>query len=310
MEQTIAYINHSAIDKQRWNQLILASHNSLAYAHADMLDAMSPGWDALIAGDYNAVMPLTWRSKLGIKYLCQPAFCQQLGIFSAASIHAPLVEAFVRKASLHFRLIEIWMNFGNPLLEGAKGATNFILHLLPGYESIKNGYKNDLHKNLARTEKFDLIYTSTNNVDLAIENYQMLYGANMSYRKQDYESLSFLCKKWLPLGKCFVREVHLHSKAEKSAIDSLLAIGLFLKDEHRIYNIASTTLPNGRTMEANHFLFDQLIREFAGQDVILDFEGSDLPGVARFYQKFGPQNQPFSFWKSNRLPAVMRWWKK
>jgi hypothetical protein len=63
-------------------------------------------------------------------------------------------------------------------------------------------------------------------------------------------------------------------------------------------------------MEANHFLFDQLIREFAGQDLILDFEGSDLPGVARFYQKFGPQNQPFSFWKSNRLPAVMRWWKK
>ena len=310
MEQTIIYINHSAIDKQRWNDLIAASPNGLAYAHTDMLDAMSPGWDALVAGDYIAVMPLTWRSKLGIKYLCQPAFCQQLGIFSVAPIHVPLVEAFLRKASLHFRLIEIWLNYENPQLKCVSAATNFILPLQPSYESIKAGYKNDLHKNLARTQKFALIYTSSSNVELAIETYQMLYGSNMGYRKQDYDVLATLCKKWLPSGKCFVREVHLKIKNENSALDSLLAIGLFLKDDHRIYNIASSTLANGRTMEASHFLFNQLIGEFAGQNLILDFEGSDLPGVARFYQKFGPANQPFSFWKSNRLPAVLRWWKK
>jgi len=310
MEQTINYISHHAIDKQRWNQLISDSQNSLAYADTDMLDAMSPGWDALIAGDYIAVMPLTLRSKLGIKYLCQPAFCQQLGIFSAAPISKPLVEAFLRKASLHFRLIEIGLNYANPQPESVSAATNFILPLQHSYTSLKARYKNDLHKNLARTQKFDLMYTSSTNVELGIGTYQMLYGANMGYRKQDYEALATLCKKWLPSGKCFVREVHLKNKKENSVIDSLLAIGLFLKDEYRIYNIASSTLPNGRTMEANHFLFDQLIREFTGQNLILDFEGSDLPGVARFYQKFGPVNQPFSFWKSNRLPAVLRCWKK
>ncbi|MCU0387633.1 MAG: hypothetical protein MUE71_03400 [Chitinophagaceae bacterium] len=89
-----------------------------------------------------------------------------------------------------------------------------------------------------------------------------------------------------------------------------MAIGLFLKDDRRLYNIASTTLPNGRTLEANHFLFDQLICEFSGQNILLDFEGSDLPGVARFYQKFSPENRPYFFWKSNRLPAVLRWWKR
>jgi hypothetical protein len=83
-----------------------------------------------------------------------------------------------------------------------------------------------------------------------------------------------------------------------------------LKDEKRIYNIASSTLPKGRTLEANHYLFDRLIHEFAGQNLILDFEGSDLPGVARFYEKFGSANQPYFFWKSNRLPAVLRWWKR
>jgi hypothetical protein len=57
-------------------------------------------------------------------------------------------------------------------------------------------------------------------------------------------------------------------------------------------------------------LFHQIISEFAGTPLILDFEGSDLPGVARFYQKFGAQNQPYFFFKSNRLPTGIKWLKK
>jgi hypothetical protein len=257
-------------------------------------------------GDYEAIMPLTWRKKLGIRYLCQPAFCQQLGIFSAKELSAETIEAFLRKASLSFRLIEIFINYANPLKQVQAGATNLVLSLEKSYESLKANYRRDLLKNLARTEKFSLEYFVSTDIDNAITQYQMLYGNRMNVRTADYEALAALCKKWLPEGKCFVREVRLREGQR----DELLAIGLFLKDNNRIYNIASSTLPNGRTLEANHFMFDQLIREFAGQNLLLDFEGSDLPGVARFYQKFGPVNQPYFFWKSNRLPAVMRWWKR
>jgi Acetyltransferase (GNAT) domain len=304
---TITYCKHSDIDKIRWDALIQQfAQNRLIYAHTDMLDAMSPGWDALVLGDYEAVMPLTWRKKLGIRYLCQPAFCQQLGIFSAGPIDAETIGAFLRKASVSFRLIEIYLNYANPVQGGQTGATNFVLPLGKDYQSLQANYRRDLMKNLARTGKFSLQYVVSDDIDNAIAQYRLLYGNRMNMRPQDYDALSLLCKKWQPAGKCFVREVHLHS-GDRS---ELLATGLFLKDNNRIYNIASTTLPNGRTLEANHFLFDQLIREFAGQNLLLDFEGSDLPGVARFYQKFGPENQPYFFWKSNRLPAVLRWWKR
>lgn len=271
-----------------------------------MLDAMSPGWDALVMGDYDAVMPLTWRKKIGIRYLCQPAFCQQLGVFSAKEITPDLTEAFLRKASLSFRLIEIFLNYANLQPRAENSSTNFVLNLQPGYENLRAGYGRDLLKNLSRTEKFPLQYSVSEDAENAIAQYQLLYGNRMQIRPADFESFAGLCKKWLLQGKCFVREVRLHG-AQK---DELLAIGLFLKDDRRIYNIASSTLPNGRTLEANHFLFDQLIREFAGQNLLLDFEGSDLPGVARFYQKFGPVNQPYFFCKSNRLPAVLKWWKR
>jgi hypothetical protein len=306
MDSSITYYANNAIDKQRWNSLIESAANGLAYAHTDMLDAMSPGWDAMIYRDYEAVMPLTWRKKMGIRYLCQPAFCQQLGIFSAAPIPATLAEAFLRKTVTHFRLIEIFINYANPLPIIPGPSTNFILPLQDGYEKLSASYRKDLQKNLSRAAKYPMVYKATTHIEEALTQYRNLYGKRMNMRDGDYNAFGHLCKKWIAENRCFVREVHLEEKKSTE----LMAIGIFLKDQHRIYNIASSTLPNGRTLEANHFLFDQLIREFAGQDLILDFEGSDLPGVARFYQKFNPIAQPYFFWKSNRLPAVIRWWKK
>ena len=306
MKPEIVYHTHHSIDKAKWNALISASPNGLIYAHTDFLDAMSPGWNALIAGDYAAVMPLTWRKKMGIKYLCQPAFCQQLGVFSGELIQPPLVEAFMHSAVLHFRLIEIFLNETNHTDSVRSQATNYVLSLRKPYQVLHNAYRRDLLNNLKRSEKFPLEYIASDNADHAIEQYRMMYGKRLDYRNRDFDSFRLLCQKWIHEGKCLVREVQLQDRL----ITQPLAIGLFLKDQKRLYNIASTTLPNGRTLEANHFLFDRLIREFAGQDLLLDFEGSDLPGVARFYQKFQPVNRPFFFWKNNRLPALLRMWKR
>jgi hypothetical protein len=62
---------------------IARSFNGIVYAYSWYLDIVSPGWDALVKDDYKSVMPLTWRKKYGIKYLYQPFFTQQLGVFSS-----------------------------------------------------------------------------------------------------------------------------------------------------------------------------------------------------------------------------------
>jgi hypothetical protein len=100
----------------------------------------------------------------------------------------------------------------------------------------------------------------------------------------------------------FVRQV-------KDLSGSLLNTSIFFRDERRIYNIMSVSLPAGREKRAHFFLLDQLIMEFAGQDLMLDLEGSELPGVAEFYRKFGTLNQPYSFLKYNHLPFPFRLFK-
>jgi hypothetical protein len=43
--------------------------------------------------------------------------------------------------------------------------------------------------------------------------------------------------------------------------------------------------------------------------MILDFEGSDHPGIAHFYANFGGIDQPYFFYRRNRLPWPIRWLK-
>mgnify|MGYP006875189819 CR=1 FL=1 len=94
----IAYILHKDIDKLKWDACIQKAKNSLLYVHSFYLDIVSSGWDALIAGDYEYVMPLTHRKKLGIAYLAQPAFTQQLGVFSKKKIDYKIVMDFLEAA--------------------------------------------------------------------------------------------------------------------------------------------------------------------------------------------------------------------
>jgi len=299
----IQLLKHEQIDKAKWDAAIDDSINGLIYAKSIYLDHMSAGWDALVYGDYEAVMPVTWRSKMGIRYMCQPAFSQQLGMYYRQESQADLLPDFLKKIALEFKLVEIFLNYKNAAMKDVQQATNLVLPLHAHYESIRVGYKSDLLKNLKRTEKFKLQYSAMHDASLAVKTYQEHYQQRMGAMPEDYSSFLKCIQQLMPLKRAFVRSVT-HASGE------LLAIGVFAIDNKRIYNLASTTLPNGRMMEANHFLFDELIKEFSGSGLILDFEGSDQPGIARFYQKFGSVAQPYFFWKLNRLPAILRWWKR
>jgi hypothetical protein len=79
----IQHLTHAEIDKVKWDACIDKAGNGLIYGHSVYLNKMCNGqWDALVMGNYETVMPLTRRKKWGIYYLYQPAFTQQLGIFS------------------------------------------------------------------------------------------------------------------------------------------------------------------------------------------------------------------------------------
>lgn len=292
----IRYVPRHEIDTARWDACIARAANSLLYGFHFYLDHMAAHqWDALILGDYEAVMPLTWRRKYGIKYLYQPPFMQQAGIFSAQPLPADLIEAFLQSTRNHFRFAEIFLNHANAL-PALEPHTNYILPLDAPYPQLAANYKKDLVRNLRLASRSPLIYSTEPDLGLALESYRAEYSARTPHvRSDDYAHFAALCRY------CRSRD-QLVLRAATTPGGEILSTALLLRDQNRLYLLQSTTPAAGRRQEANHYLLDQLVREWAGSGLTLDFEGSELPGVAHFYANFGAIRQPYYYYRYNHLP--------
>ena len=296
----IRFLKNNQVNKQRWDDCIDHCPNGLIYAKSIYLDCVCPGWNALVHEDYDWVMPLTSRSKFGISYLYQPPFTQQLGVFAKnESVNIPWRE-ILTITEKKFKYWQYNFNCGTPAIFDqsftVKPATNFVLLLQQGYNSIKLSYANDLLRNLDKSSRQPLYYSSNADPVLAIDMYCKLYGDRMPHVTQaDYDRFKMLISHLQNQHKIVCRQV-VNDQQE------MLAIALLLKDKNRLYNLMNSTTEAGKKIAANHFLMDSIIREFAGQNLILDFEGSDLAGVKSFYQNFGATNQPFYMVTYNHLP--------
>jgi hypothetical protein len=298
----IRYLERREIDTIKWDDCIRNAPNGLIYARSFYLDAMAENWSALVAGDYQYVMPLTWKRKFGLSYLCQPAFTAQLGIFYKNDMNSLTIENFIDHAKLHFKFCEIHLNFANIVSETQVRA-NYILDLGRSYPEIRQGYKKRLLENLQEAEIHHLQYQNATNYTETILLFKSQYGKRLPYvRNKDYRHFEILCRELIRSNMIFARQV-------KDVSGSLLNSSIFFRDERRIYNIMSVSLPAGREKRAHFFLLDHLIMEFATKNIWLDLEGSEVPGIAEFYRKFGTINQPYPFLKYNQLPLIIRFFK-
>lgn len=306
----IKYLPHNKIDKEKWDTCINLSANRLIYAEYDYLDTIADNWDALVLNDYEAVMPLCWRRKLAIKYLYQPSFFQQGGVFSKEVVSEDLVRLFLTEASKYFKFAEITLNYQNVFSPSKEKFSwslrnNYILQMKEGYEHIFRQFKPNVKHSIKKASQCGLQYQSGLDYIETINLYRKLYQHRLpEFTNSDYSQFQKLCTKYFKQNRILVRNV-----MDKEGKE-LLAATLLLKDKKRLYNIISCILPKGKELQANYFMYDRIINEFSGTEMTLDFEGSDNPNIAHFYKKFTITNQPYPFVKFNNLPAPIRMIKR
>jgi hypothetical protein len=290
----IQFVKRHKIDAARWDKCIDASANGLIYGYSRFLDRVSKNWDALIVNDYDFILPLTWNRKAWITYLYQPPLTQQLGIFSALQITEQLIDQLLKEMKLHFPFAEIFLNYKNyhPNLQPRN---NFVLNLNFSYDTIRAGFKIDLEKNLKQAAKLDLTYGVYEDINRALSFHEILYGRLTPHiRKSDYARFKNAC---LDLKES--REIELRAVTDTKK--EILSVALVFRRKNRLYLVQSTTFDRGRKMHANHYLLDRIINEFSEQNLILDFVGSDIPGIIHFYTNFGALNEPYYYYRFNNL---------
>lgn len=297
----IRFLKRKEIDSHRWNELIENSANSLPYAFTGYLDAVAENWDALVLNDYDAVMPLIWLRKLGIKCLYQPYYCQQLGVFSPQAITAGVYGEFLKEAVSRFPYININLNPAAATVATEFALTkkkNLLLNLTEPYAALQKRYNDNHRRSITKANKAGLSFLEQNELKV----FQKFYLENVNRTKENFKPQHEKIFKKLTQVLISNGQGVVYTAADNTG--NLLAAILLVSHKNRLTGIINTSSATGKKNGAMHFLFDQIIHKFSGSGITLDFEGSSIPTIARFYEGFGAEEESFFHYKNTLLQKI------
>lgn len=303
-ESPLRYIPGKELNRPLWDACIDKAGNGLIYAYSFYLDEMCRRWDGLVLGDYEAVMPLTWNKKYGIYYLYQPFLTAQLGVFGN-NITPRLLGNFLKAIPSKFKYWDFYLNRGNvyPMTGfDIYQRSNYVLPLNRPYEELSGQYRDNIRRNVRKALQAGCQVQT----DFDIENVITLAMRQMrEHTKESGENVNRFRKLY--------KYLHFRQMATTygifSAQQELLASCAFFFSDRRAYYILVGNHPNGKTMGASHALIDAFIKDHAGKDMVLDFEGSDISSLAFFYSSFGAIEEKFAGIRRNLLPFFLKWLK-
>ena len=276
----IAHLRHIDIDRSLWDSCIAQSHNQLTCAYSWFLDVVSPQWEALVTDNYEYVMPLPLKKKYKVPYLVQPVLTQQLGIFSKHKIDKSLVEDFIKE--IPYYSYELNLNEKN-FSPSATECPNFVLNLNQPYKQIVLHYSKNTIRNIDKAKKLKL---SVEQILSADEFNSFYHTVEKNYFIVANTVLNQLITKGIYENSIRLYGVY---SAEKKMIAALC----LLHSPTRLTYLLPISNAEGKASSAMFLIIDKLICENAGKDKFLDFEGSRVEGIARFYRGFGAKNQPY-----------------
>jgi hypothetical protein len=303
----IRFVKQTEINRHKWDQLIATSKTALPYAKTWYLDAVyGDRWDALIKDDYEAVMPLPVKQKYLVSYLPTPLFTQQLGIFSPSEIPAALVAEFMHQVRERVKFIDFNLNYANPvdLAEqfNSTPRTNLVLDISDDRSMISNKYSDNLKRNIRKAEENQL-YFSTCSIRSIINLFIADKASSIPNWKVEYYNVLERLYHMASL-RGYARTLGAYS-AERN----LLCGACFIEWNGRSIFLFSGNSTEGKESGAMSYLIHQYLLDAPKGTRVFDFEGSDNPGLKRFYESFGAIEQNYINLKHNSLPVYLRWLK-
>lgn len=298
----IRYLKRQDLDLTAWDDCIRSSPAGLFYARSFFLDEVTGGqWDALVMGDYEAVMPLIWNKKYGFTYLYQPHFVPALGVFNKGGRPAPLAD-FLSVIPAHFRFWDFDCNENNFLLPHTAlpikniRRKNYFLSLNRSGQEIRQGYKRLARRMLQKALEARIDIVREVEPDEVIEHFQLEYCRRLIHISEE------VYQRFAVSARIARTEGHLATYLAKQPDGLVLAFYLLLHDHKFVYSVLGGSTRAGKENGAFYLLTDAAIQDHCNTDRIFRFEGSDVPGIAFFNAQFGSHPVHYSHFVLNKLP--------
>lgn len=276
------FLKRSEIEDELWNDCVAASGFPAVYGQTWYLDAITGNqWSALVYGRYQAVFPLPYRRKYGLSMLYQPFFCQQLGLFTRPGVNV-CYEDFLKKIPVRFIKAHLHLNESAAFPAGMKKRTNYMLKLNRDYHILEAAYSKDARKNLKKCAEAGFHLVETQNPETVIHLYREIWGSlNPHVTAEHYKLFLNACHVAMQRDCLLVLEARID--------DEILGAAIFLRSEKMLHYVCAAPSEAGRKWGVMHAIIDAVIKKYAGSEMILDFEGSEIKAVADFYRKFSPE---------------------
>jgi hypothetical protein len=297
MNNEIYFLNNAQIDIAKWDSVVGNASNSRVYAFSWYLSILNPNWHGLVYGDYQYVMPVVCSKKLGISYAYQPVYAQQHGIFPSSE--PEITEQFISSLQKKFRFFNVSLNSLNRYEKKGMDVElrkNYTLSLYNNYNDIASQY-NQHTKRYVR--KSGLI--SGPPVQISSDDFMnfKIKNSDRSLKKDYIKRLKSIVNYSVESDAGEILGIY-------SGKNELCAVAFFLKDKERYTYLNSVSSAEGKQQRAMYAIIDSFIRQHANQPCLLDFEGSNIEGIARFFEGFGAKPEFYQHIKYNNLPWFLK----
>ncbi|MEI6062406.1 MAG: hypothetical protein WCR72_17025 [Bacteroidota bacterium] len=298
----IRFLHHDQIDKSRWDDCIGLAINGNLYAYSWYLDIVSPGWCALVEDDYETVFPLTVSSRMGVGYIMQPYFTQQLGLYFRCMPQDEKLTEFIHFIPERYGYIDINLNSSNRIPAGihAFDNINLELSLRPDYNTIAKAYQANLQRNLKKAGQNKLSLSKTVSPDEVISLFRANRGKELRHLGHgEYALVNSIACESIQKG---TGEIWGALDEHKQLVAGIL----WVRSHQKAIFLFSALSERGKKLNAMPWLIDTFISENSGKPVTLDFEGSNNEGLARFYSSFGATSVVYQRFVRNTLSLPLR----
>lgn len=281
----ILHLKHNEIDRQRWDSAIGHSVQQVPYACSWWLDIVCPQWEALVQDDYSALFPLPLNRKFGLPYLAQPVLTQQLGLFSCDKHHDDDVIRNFTKAIPYF-CYNLHLNEQNKItpsgLSSASDRTNLLLPLDRPCDETEKLFNSNTRRNINKAIKSGVTVTQCTDAPLFTD----FYVRTNRHNTVPHDTILRLLTECLNRDKADI----LMARHD----NDIVAMLFLLKNKGRLTYLMPASTPLGMQTSAMFAIVSHIITVCSQKYDTLDFEGSMIDGVARFYRGFGATEVPYA----------------
>ena len=282
-------ISRNQIDVKKWDKTVKEAINSFPYAYSWYLDAVTDDWDAIIINDYEYILPLPFKSILGIlKYYKHPILIQQLGPFGKQLPNKNTLDSILDH--LPNKAIRLNLNFSENIVFSEKFKSlnpiqniNQTISLDENIESIRKKFTNNPRRAIQSKLKNFGELENVQNPKIVLDFVYGLQAKSLGFKKKDYN-------KTLKLFTS-AKENNSIQFFQLKNINTLkvVVMGAVLIHSDRIINFFYTSIKGPENYGAASIYIYKLMEKFKSNKKILDLDGSNIPGINKFFNSFGAE---------------------